>query len=184
MSSSRRKPYIFKTTEIRRLQDVANMTSSAKCCDDIWFGCEMTFIRRREDVLKTSVSAGIMAWYESSKSSLPLTKNGDWNPGIVYYRRQEKNMEDNRNSDRSEEELRRIIREKIRRSRGNWGKNLCVRTQAMIPQASSALASSVNADSGISSPYTSSTSLSTNLSFIRTFRITRFIKSCLLSAFY
>ena len=52
-------------------------------------------------------------------------------------------MEDNRNSDRSEEELRRIIREKIRRSRAKWGKNLCVRTQAMIPQASSALASSV-----------------------------------------
>ena len=36
-------------------------------------------------------------------------------------------MEDNRNSDRSEEELRRIIREEIRRSRANGGENLYVR---------------------------------------------------------
>ena len=61
-------------------------------------------------------------------------------------------MKDNRNSDRSEEELRRIIREEIRRSRANCGEKLHVRTQAMIRQASSALPSSVNVDSGISSP--------------------------------
>ena len=72
-------------------------------------------------------------------------------------------MEDNRNSDRSEEELRRIIREEIRRSRANGGENLYVRTQAMILQASLALASSVNVDSGISSPLASRTSPSTNL---------------------
>ena len=36
-------------------------------------------------------------------------------------------MEDNRNSDRSEEELGRIIREEIRRSRANGGENLYVR---------------------------------------------------------
>ena len=61
-------------------------------------------------------------------------------------------MEDNRNSNRSEEELRRIIREEIRRSRANEGENLYVRTQTMIRQASSALASTRNIDSGISSP--------------------------------
>ena len=65
-------------------------------------------------------------------------------------------MEDNRNSDRSEEELRRIIREEIRQSRANGSENLYVRTQAMIRQASSALASSVNVDSGISSSLASS----------------------------
>ena len=64
-------------------------------------------------------------------------------------------MEDNRNSDRSEEELRRIIRQEIRRSRANGSENLFVRTQAIIRQASSALASSVNVDSGISSPLSS-----------------------------
>ena len=58
-------------------------------------------------------------------------------------------MEDNRNSDRSEEELRRIIRQEICGSRANGGENLYVRTEAMILQASSALASSVNVDSGI-----------------------------------
>ena len=72
-------------------------------------------------------------------------------------------MEDNRNSDRSEEELRRIIREEIRRSRANGGENLYVRTQAIIRQASSALASSVTVDSGISSPLASRTSPWTNL---------------------
>ena len=72
-------------------------------------------------------------------------------------------MEDNRKSDRSEEELRRIIREEIRRSRANGGENLYVRTQAMIRQACSALPSSVKVDSDISSPLASRTSPSTNL---------------------
>ena len=67
-------------------------------------------------------------------------------------------MDDNRNSDRSEEEVRRIIREEIRQSRANGGEQLYVRTQALIRQASSALASSVKVDSGISSPLVSSTS--------------------------
>ena len=75
-------------------------------------------------------------------------------------------MEDNRNSDRSEEELRCIIKEDIRRSRANGDENLYARTQAMIRQASSAFASSVNVDSGISSPLASSTSPSTNLTFL------------------
>ena len=75
-------------------------------------------------------------------------------------------MEDNRNSDRSEEELRRIIREEIRRSRANGGENLYVRTQAMIRQGSSGLPSSVNVDSGISSPLASRTSPSTNLAVL------------------
>ena len=77
------------------------------------------------------------------------------------------NTEDNINSDKSEEELRRIIREKICQSRANGGENLYVRTQAMIRQASSALASSsVNLDSGISSPLASSTSPLTNLTVL------------------
>ena len=67
-------------------------------------------------------------------------------------------MEDNRNSDKSEEEVRRIIREEIRQSRANGGEHLYVRTQPLIRQASSALASSVKVDSGISSPLVSSTS--------------------------
>ena len=75
-------------------------------------------------------------------------------------------MEDNRNSDRSEEELRRIIREEIRRSKANGGENLYVRTQAMIRQAFSALASSVNVDSGISLPLALRTSPSTNLAVL------------------
>ena len=75
-------------------------------------------------------------------------------------------MEDNRNSDRSEEELRRIIREKISHSRANGAENLYVKTQAMILQASSALAFFVNVDSGISSPLASSTSPSTNLTVL------------------
>ena len=79
-------------------------------------------------------------------------------------------MEDNRNSDRSEEELRCIIKEDIRRSRANGDENLYARTQAMIRQASSAFASSVNVDSGISSPLASSTSPSTNLHFYQDFQ--------------
>ena len=67
-------------------------------------------------------------------------------------------MEDNRNSDRSEEEVRQMIRDEIRQSRANGGDHWYVRTQAMIRQASSALASSVKVDSGISSPLVSSTS--------------------------
>ena len=42
------------------------------------------------------------------------------------------NMEDNRNSDRSEEELRGIIRKEIHQSRAKRGENLYARTQAMI----------------------------------------------------
>ena len=75
-------------------------------------------------------------------------------------------MEDNRNSDRSEEELRRIIREKISHSRANGAENLYVKTQAMILQASSALSFFVNVDSGILSPLASSTSPSTNLTVL------------------
>ena len=75
-------------------------------------------------------------------------------------------MKDNRNSDRSDEELKRIIREEIRQSRANCGEKLYVRTQAMIRQASSALPSSVNVDSGISSPLASRTSPSTNLAVL------------------
>ena len=41
-------------------------------------------------------------------------------------------MDDNRNSDRSEEEVRRIIREEIRQSRANPGEHLYVRTHALI----------------------------------------------------
>ena len=67
-------------------------------------------------------------------------------------------MEDNRNSDRSEEEVRQMIRDEIRQSRANGVDHWYVRTQAMILQASSALASSVKVDSGISSPLVSSAS--------------------------
>ena len=76
--------------------------------------------------------------------------------------------------DRSEEELRWIIREKIRRSRANRGENLHVRTQAMTRQVSSASASSVNVYSVVSSHFNS---------LIRAFRITQSIKSGHLSAF-
>ena len=62
-------------------------------------------------------------------------------------------MEDNRNSDWCEEKLRHIIREEIRRSRAIS----YARSQAMIRQPSSALASSVNVDSDILSPLASST---------------------------
>ena len=41
-------------------------------------------------------------------------------------------MEDNRNSDRSEEELRGIIWEEIHQSRAKRGENLYARTQVMI----------------------------------------------------
>ena len=75
-------------------------------------------------------------------------------------------MEDNRNSDWSEEELRCIITDEIRQSRANGGENLYLRTQAMIRQASSALASPVSVDSGISSPLASRTSSSTNSSVL------------------
>ena len=75
-------------------------------------------------------------------------------------------MEDNRDSDRSEEELRCIIRDDIHRSRANWGENLYVRTQAKNRQASSALASFVNVHSGISLSLASSTSPSTNLTVL------------------
>ena len=72
-------------------------------------------------------------------------------------------MEDNRNSDKSEEELRRLIREEIHRSSANGRENLYERTQVMILQATSALVSSVNVDSGISSSLALSKSPSTNL---------------------
>ena len=74
-------------------------------------------------------------------------------------------MEHNRNSDRSKEGLRHIIRDEIRRSRADGGENLYVRTQALIRETSSALASSVNVISG-SSPLASSTSPSTNLTVL------------------
>ena len=51
----------------------------------------------------------------------------------IYYKyKPRENMEDNRNSDRSEEEVRRIIREEIRQSRANPGEHLHVRTHALI----------------------------------------------------
>ena len=56
--------------------------------------------------------------------------------------------------------------EDICRSRANEGENLYVRTQAIIRQAFSALASSVNVDSDVSSLLASSTSLSTNLTVL------------------
>lgn len=76
------------------------------------------------------------------------------------------NMESNKNSDGSEEEKKRIIREEIDQSRANRGENLCEKTQAMILQATSALAFSVNIDSGIPSPLDSSTSPSINLTVL------------------
>ena len=75
-------------------------------------------------------------------------------------------MEDNRNSDKSEEELRRLIREEIHRSSANGRENLYERTQVMILQATSALVSSVNVDSGISSSLALSKSPSTNLTVL------------------
>ena len=57
----RRKLDVIKTTEIRRLQDVVNPTSGES--QTLWqylFRSQdvVTFLRRPEDVLKTSVSAG------------------------------------------------------------------------------------------------------------------------------
>ena len=75
-------------------------------------------------------------------------------------------MEDHRNSARSEEEPRRIIRDEIYQSRANGGWKSVWITQVMIFQASSALAVLINADSGILSPLATSASLSINLTFL------------------
>ena len=71
-------------------------------------------------------------------------------------------MEDNRSSERSEEELRCIIREEICRSREIEDEYLYERIQAMICYETSTLASSIKVDSGISSSLPSSTSPSAN----------------------
>ena len=71
-------------------------------------------------------------------------------------------MEDNRSSERSEEELRCIIREEICRSREIEDEYLYERIQAMISYKTSTLASSIRVDSGISLSLASSTSPSAN----------------------
>ena len=103
----------------------------------------------------------VIFWRESSAYSLEAELDNSFQSFQKH--KSKENLEDNRNSDRSEKELRCVISIFVEAEQMGWKFIHSEWTQAMIRQTTSALASSVSVDSGISSSLASSTPPLTNL---------------------